>query len=505
MNIKEAKQELLHTIQIYTRKDSKGRYLMPAVRQRPILLIGPPGIGKTAIMEQAAEECGIGLVSYTITHHTRQSAVGLPVVIKKNFQGKEYSVTEYTMSEIIASVYEKIEQTGCREGILFIDEINCVSETLVPTMLQFLQNKTFGTHPVPSGWIIVAAGNPVEYNKSAREFDIVTLDRVKRIDVEPDLDVWKEYARTKGLHASILSYLSLKKDHFYHIENTAKRTCFVTARGWEDLSSILYGYEDMHFTADENLIRQYLQDDDIARDFAAYYQLYAKYRQDYRIPELLSGSVEESAVSELCHMASHAPSDERLTVAGLILDGWNTCFLGFREEDLFTIALQDALRQAKLFLLQGNALADFAEQYRTSAKIKQENHLLANSEADRTERIAKVLEQALFDIRQNRISDSEGKLEILRKALAQAVQKRQDLAVQTSLALKKGFSFAEKAFGNGPEILFLVSDLSHNPNAMSFIRTFGCEEYFQFNDNLKFQEKRENLLQEIDSVLNTSL
>lgn len=141
MNIKEAKQELLQTIQVYTRKDSNGHYLLPSVRQRPILLIGPPGIGKTAIMEQAARECGIGLVAYTITHHTRQSAVGLPVIVKKNFQGKEYSITEYTMSEIIASVYEKMEQTSCKEGILFIDEINCVSETLVPTMLQFLQNK----------------------------------------------------------------------------------------------------------------------------------------------------------------------------------------------------------------------------------------------------------------------------------------------------------------------------------------------------------------------------
>ena len=503
MNIKEAKQELLHTIKIYTRKDSKGRYLMPAVRQRPILLIGPPGIGKTAIMEQAASECGIGLVSYTITHHTRQSAVGLPVVIKKNFQGKEYSVTEYTMSEIIASVYEKIEQTGCKEGILFIDEINCVSETLVPTMLQFLQNKTFGTHPVPSGWVIVAAGNPVEYNKSAREFDIVTLDRVKRIDVEPDLDVWKEYARTKGLHPSVLSYLSLKKEHFYHIENTADRTCFVTARGWEDLSSILYGYEDMEFRPDENLIRQYLQDEEIARDFAAYYQLYAKYRQDYRIAELLSDSLEESVEQKLCTLAANAPSDERLTVAGLILDGWNTYFLSFQEADLFAVSLQDTLRQAKLSLLQGNSLADFTKQYRASVKIKQENHLLSDVEADRSDQIARVLEQSLSEVQKNRISDTENVIEVLRQALSQAAKTRQEIAADTSSALKKGFLFAEKAFGEGPEILFLVSDLSHNQNAVSFIRNFGCEEYFRFNKKLKFQEERENLLQEIDSVMST--
>ena len=47
-----------------------------------------------------------------------------------------------------------------KEGILFIDEINCVSETLAPTMLQLLQNKQFGNHRIPDGWILVAAGNP---------------------------------------------------------------------------------------------------------------------------------------------------------------------------------------------------------------------------------------------------------------------------------------------------------------------------------------------------------
>ena len=85
-------------------------------------MIGPPGIGKTAIMEQVALECGINLVSYTITHHTRQSAIGLPFISHKNYGGREYAVTEYTMSEIIASVYDQIEASGISEGILFLDE-----------------------------------------------------------------------------------------------------------------------------------------------------------------------------------------------------------------------------------------------------------------------------------------------------------------------------------------------------------------------------------------------
>ena len=211
MNIKRAKEEIEHTVKAYLAKDALGEYAIPAIRQRPILLMGPPGIGKTQVMEQVARECGVALVAYTITHHTRQSAVGLPFIRQRNYGGKDVSVTEYTMSEIIASIYAKMEATGLSEGILFIDEINCVSETLAPAMLQFLQYKIFGRHRVPGGWIVVTAGNPPEYNNSVREFDIVTWDRLKRIDVEPDYEAWKEYASRKRTHPAILTYLDILK------------------------------------------------------------------------------------------------------------------------------------------------------------------------------------------------------------------------------------------------------------------------------------------------------
>lgn len=106
MNIQEAKTEICNTLRAYLAKDENGYYTYPLIRQRPLLLIGPPGIGKTAIMEQAAAECGVGLVAYTITHHTRQSAIGLPEIVKRNYGGKGMMVTDYTMSEIVASVYD---------------------------------------------------------------------------------------------------------------------------------------------------------------------------------------------------------------------------------------------------------------------------------------------------------------------------------------------------------------------------------------------------------------
>ena len=310
MNIKRAKQEIKDTVAAYLAKDEFGAYEIPSIRQRPMLLIGPPGIGKTQIMEQVAQECQIGLVAYTITHHTRQSAVGLPFIEHKQYGGKEYAVTEYTMSEIVASVYERMERSGMPEGILFIDEINCVSETLAPTMLQFLQGKSFGNHKIPEGWIIVAAGNPPEYNKSVREFDIVTMDRIRRIDVEPDLNVWKEYAKTAGVHPAILSYLSVRPQNFCQIETTVDGKRFVTPRGWEDLSRIMEDYEklDKNITAD--VVGQYIQHERIAKEFAEYYELYQKYQQDYQIAEILKGQPSEAMVKKV----SHASFDERVSV-----------------------------------------------------------------------------------------------------------------------------------------------------------------------------------------------
>jgi len=380
MNIQEAKESIIHTVKAYLDKDETGAYTIPPERQRPILLMGPPGIGKTAIMEQVAEECGIGLVSYTITHHTRQSAIGLPFISRKKYGDREYSVTEYTMSEIIAAVYDQIEATGIREGILFLDEINCVSETLAPTMLQFLQYKTFGSHRVPDGFLIVTAGNPPQYNKSVREFDIVTLDRLRRIDIEEDFAAFKEYASRAGLHGAVMAYLGIRPNHFYSIRTEVEGRRFVTARGWEDLSRTMQVYEKNALPVDEQLAVQFLQDPEVARSFAAYYDLYRKYRDIYRVPDILAGRVVFEDYSDgqsgagrvadteegpdgkkavdpaktadgreaVCVDAvrirkmREAPFDEKLSLISLLIDGLGQLFSGCaREKEVQELLLRE--------------------------------------------------------------------------------------------------------------------------------------------------------------------
>ena len=500
MNIKRAKKEIVNTIQAYLQKDGFGDYVIPSIRQRPILLMGAPGIGKTQIMEQIARELHIALVSYTITHHTRQSAIGLPFIQEKEYDGKKYSVTEYTMSEIISSVYDQMEKTGCREGILFIDEINCVSETLAPTMLQFLQCKSFGNQKIPEGWIIVAAGNPPEYNKSVRDFDVVTLDRVKKIDVEPDFGVWKEYAYQAGIHGAVISYLELKKENFYHMETRVDGKRFATARGWQDLSELLTVYESLGIEADQEVIFQYIQQEKIARDFANYLELYRKYQTDYQIQGILKGEVKEAVYEKL----KFAPFDERLSVIGLLLSALFEKFEKAYDVDLFVTELFEKLKSYRRQLGEGvipSALLEtMAQGMVEKAEAGRENGTLDRETEHLQKKVAEVLQSYGKLLKDEEIQEHEAAFERVRTEFAAETKEREEVLSYVSRCLEYAFDFMERAFGESQEMVVFITELTVNFYGAKFLSENECGRFYKYNKGLLANERRAGILSGIEEV-----
>ena len=502
MDIQRAKEEIKQTVRAYLACDDTGVPLIPPVRQRPILLMGPPGVGKTQIMEQIAQECGIALVAYTITHHTRQSAVGLPFIRERSYAGKTRSVTEYTMSEIIASVYAAMERTGKQNGILFIDEINCVSETLAPTMLQFLQCKTFGNQAVPAGWVIVAAGNPPEYNKSVRDFDIVTLDRVRRMDIEPDLPVWKDYARAAHIHSAILSYLELHPQNFYQINADVDGTQFVTARGWEDLSNLLDTYEKLGLQADEDLIKEYIQHPKIAEDFSAYLDLYYKYRDDYGVEEILAGQAKPAVFARLLQ----APFDERLSLVSLLLAGLNTRFAASRQADAVADACYAFLRETKKALatlpddLPDGSAELFSQQiadYDAETQHQRDAGLLSHDALTTRLQVQAVLRRWEGELRRANAAGTQEAFELLRGQFQMLADDREKAQQTASAALEAAFDFMEQAFAESQEMVVFVTELTVNPVSHAFLTENGCERYFQYNKDLLLDHRKAALQQEL--------
>lgn len=496
MDIKRAKEEIKNTVKAYLAKDDNGNPLIAKVHQRPILLIGPPGIGKTAIMEQAARECGIGLAAYTMTHHTRQSAMGLPFIEKKIYGGQEYSVTSYTMSEIIASVHGIIESTGLKEGILFIDEINCVSETLSPVMLQFLQAKTFGNTEVPSGWVIVAAGNPVEYNRSVREFDVVTLDRVKLINIEPDYAIWKEYAHKNSVHQAVISYLDARQENFYRIETTVDGKRFVTARGWEDLSDMIKAYEKLGIAVDEQVIAQYLQQPDAAMDFANYLALYYKYEKAYCVSDILQGNASKTVKERL----EAAPFDERISVVSLILGGLNGYFKKYYISDKVVTELYSLLKR-----FQKDSGADFKEivsEYRSDYSVKLANRLMDTEGRDIGASVIKQLEQWELLLKENGVTDNKLAFETLAGEFAALSDDREQIVDSAGRCLENAFDFGEAMFGQGPEMVLFVTELAAGFYSLNFIQENGCERFYKYNKSMLRDSVRSELIGEIEKYNN---
>lgn len=497
MNIKEAKEQIKNAMTAYFTKDEFGSYAVPVEKQRPVFLMGPPGIGKTAIMEQIAQELDVCLVSYSMTHHTRQSALGLPFIEKKVFNGKEYQVSEYTMSEIIASVYETMEATGKKEGILFLDEINCVSETLAPTMLQFLQCKTFGNQAVPGGWVIVAAGNPPEYNKSVREFDLVTLDRVRRIDIEPKLSVWQDYARAHRLHPAVTAYLELRPQHFYKIENDVDGVQFVTARGWEDLSAYLQAADRLALPVDEGVIGQYLRHPEVARDFAAYWVLYRKYHEDYGVEDILQGKPYDAVIAR----AMDASFDERISLVSLLLAGLNTRFADARATGAVTDACYQQLRSFKRTLAQqpdadpADLFAERCDAYRAKLEAdKTAGALLPDEAAARTRTLA--LLTAWSRSLDNGL-DADEAFDTVRGAFNTQVQRREEAVSAASNALEFAFDFMEQAFEDGQEMVVFVNELALGPDSAPFLAENDCERFEQYSEKLLLHGGEDELLAEL--------
>lgn len=490
MNIKEAKNYIKDTVSAYLKKDEFGDYRISTEKQRPIFLLGAPGIGKTAIMSQIANELEIALVSYSMTHHTRQSALGLPFISEKTYGDRTVSVSEYTMSEIIASVYDTMEESGVKEGILFLDEINCVSETLYPSMLQFLQYKVFGKHAVPEGWVIVTAGNPPEYNKAVREFDVVTLDRMKVLTVEADYPAWKSYAAAKAVHGAVTGFLDSNRECFYKVETTAYGKNYVTARGWEDLSDIIKLYEEDGKAVTDSLIGQYITDEKTIKEFSAYYDLYNKYKKQYDVESVFDGSLPES----LIEAAASASVDEKLSLTGLLADT-------VKEQIRQVLALHSVMTQIRPAIASAaNAKPDevvtrldqLTDAAKTTLARKSRAGSLSAAEKTHNKRIVRFYTDA-----KKRVENGENLKDIYNeKIMALKADADKELVRIDNL-----FSGMEKMFGSdGNEMLVLVTELTLNSDCAKFLSQFPSDSYSKYSSVLKVADRAEDLRKEISSL-----
>ena len=479
MNIQQAKQEIKDTVRAYLKKTKDGMYEIPLMRQRPVLLMGAPGLGKTAIMRQIAEETGVGFLSYNMTHHTRQSALGLPLIRKEEYGGVLRDVTAYTMSEIVSGIYELMKSTGLNEGILFLDEINCVSETLSPVILQLLQAKVFGRESIPDGWILVAAGNPKEYNRSVRDFDMATLDRVRLIEVEPSFDAWKSYASGANVHGSVLSYLGIHRENFYKAYITADGMNFVTARGWEDLSCLIRTYEELGVNVGLDQISQFIRDLPVAADFANFYEMYKRYETAYMIDDILSAGAGSGALEKF----TAAQLDEKIGVIGLLSAKLNTVFRDLNSRRAVSDSLFAMIKKASD---KANA-DDFVKAF-TKAKDDMKEDIVVRYGAQLISETKAAEMRETVNAATKWIEEAESTGGDAIASVKDRFFERNDEiereADKIRLKVEKVYEFLEAAGGDGTQLVLFTTELAGGESSLRFMTEEGCDKFFEYNKKL---------------------
>jgi len=340
------------------------------------------------------------------------------------------------------------------------------------------------------------------------------------LEVEADYKTWKEYAAVKGLHNAVTNYLDLKKDDFYYIEMTVQGRSYVTARGWEDLSEILYLYEEEKMKIDETLIEQYLRNERVVKEFAAYYDLFNKYKKEYQTEEILAGTAAEQTVER----ARVAAFDERLSLLGMLTDK----ILGEIREDMeagdYLADLSGNLKAigAAIEKMKEQVSADGAgntegmrDKKPLSVQAMLENQAagrrkrmeslqmagsLSETERRKARKVIRFLETMGKELLLGGFSDNDAAfLKVKEKFQAELLELKEDTQ-RTKTRLANLFAFVESAFAEGNEMLILMTELTVNSASAGFISRFGCEAYEKHNREMMLSERGNSLQAEIDAL-----
>ena len=275
---------------------------------------------------------------------------------------------------------------------------------------------------------------------------------------------------------------------------------FVTARGWEDLSRIMTVYEEMGLPITRELVLQYLEDPEVARDFATYYALYQKYRTSYHVPEILAGQ----RPTDLRALVS-APFDEKLSLIGLLTDALGQGFRAYGEQVDIQRAVFTELKKLRdgkdlMPMLTSDHDAMVAELAR-----RQKAHLLS-PRAERIERkVILALEELMHDLsiaRGDGTATTDEALYVLAKQWFTKRESARRAAIEkTGAELTNAFGFLHDAFSDGQEIVLFLSNLNASSACLRFVKECGNDAYYQYNQFLLLRDQRSTLRAEAARML----
>ncbi|MGD9970654.1 MAG: AAA family ATPase [Sulfuricurvum sp.] len=190
----------------------------------PTFLWGPPGIGKSSIVKQIAEEMEMECIDLRLALFDPTDLKGIPFYDKKTHQAL-WAPPSFLPKE--------------GRGILFLDEINSAAPAVQASAYQLILDRKVGEYVLPDGWAIVAAGNREGDRGVVHRLPSPLANRFVHVEMEVNAADWHDWALKVHIDARILAYIGFKKEALFAFDPSKNAKSFPTPRSWEAVDKIL--------------------------------------------------------------------------------------------------------------------------------------------------------------------------------------------------------------------------------------------------------------------------
>ncbi|MBN2896170.1 MAG: MoxR family ATPase [Campylobacterales bacterium] len=190
----------------------------------PAFIWGPPGIGKSSIVKQIAQERSIGFVDLRLALMDPTDLKGIP------FYDKERHSALWAPPAFLP-------REG--EGLLFLDELNAAPPAVQASAYQLILDRQVGEYRLPDGWAIVAAGNREDDRGVTYKMPSPLANRFVHLMMEVDARAWRDWAVMQGVDARIVGFIGYAPDALFTFDAAKHQKSFATPRSWAFVDALL--------------------------------------------------------------------------------------------------------------------------------------------------------------------------------------------------------------------------------------------------------------------------
>ena len=199
-------------------------------KQRPVFLWGPPGIGKSELVEGITKEMGGVMIDLRLGQMDPTDIRGIP------FYNKDLGLMDWAPpidlpSEEMAKEHPVV--------VLFFDEMNSAPPSVQSAAYQLILNRRVGKYRLPDNVVMVAAGNREGDKGVTFKMPSPLANRFVHLEMRVDFDAWQKWAVNAGIHKDVVGYISFAKQDLFDFDPKSSSRSFATPRSWTFVSQLL--------------------------------------------------------------------------------------------------------------------------------------------------------------------------------------------------------------------------------------------------------------------------